>query len=213
MVIETGYLNLDIDAEVSMRYLYTNTTNRFFYQCVFAFHEPNTLLTWLRQDATLRARLQQMPSLDKRKLRACQVNAVQGLETSLGKDSPRSLIQMATGAGKTFTACTFSYRLIKYAKAKRILFLVDRSNLGDQTLKEFQQYEPPGSGRLFAVAESRVENPYVIVHGFLLGFAAHRPGPVFPCQHRPGRTPEHGNPYAPGLLAARSVISSFSNSC
>jgi len=56
---------------------------------------------------------------------------------------------MATGAGKTFTTCTFSWRLLKHAGARRILFLVDRNNLGDQTLKEFQNYEPPGSGRKF----------------------------------------------------------------
>ena len=56
---------------------------------------------------------------------------------------------MATGAGKTFTACTFSWRLLKHAQAKRILFLVDRNNLGDQTLKEYQNYDPPGSGRKF----------------------------------------------------------------
>jgi type I restriction enzyme R subunit len=56
---------------------------------------------------------------------------------------------MATGAGKTFTACTFSWRLLKHAKARRILFLVDRNNLGDQTLKEYQNYDPPGSGRKF----------------------------------------------------------------
>ena len=50
---------------------------------------------------------------------------------------------MATGSGKTFTACTCCYRLIKFAKAKRILFLVDRNNLGKQALNEFQQYVSP----------------------------------------------------------------------
>ena len=51
---------------------------------------------------------------------------------------------MATGSGKTFTACNFIYRLIKYAGARRVLFLVDRGNLGRQTLKEFQQFVTPG---------------------------------------------------------------------
>jgi len=50
---------------------------------------------------------------------------------------------MATGSGKTFTAINFIYRLIKFAGARRVLFLVDRGNLGDQTLKEFQQYVSP----------------------------------------------------------------------
>ncbi len=90
-----------------------------------------------------------MPPLDETGLRDCQIDAVQGLEASFAQDRPRALIQMATGAGKTFTACTFSWRLLKHAKARRILFLVDRNNLGDQTLKEYQNYEPPGSGRKF----------------------------------------------------------------
>ncbi len=50
---------------------------------------------------------------------------------------------MATGSGKTFTAINFIYRLIKFAGAKRILFLVDRGNLGRQTFKEFQQFVSP----------------------------------------------------------------------
>jgi type I restriction enzyme, R subunit len=116
---------------------------------VFAFHQPQTLHGWLKEADTLRARLQRMPPLDTAGLRDCQINAVNGLEASLAQDQPRSLIQMATGAGKTFTACTFSWRLLKHAGAKRILFLVDRNNLGDQTLKEYQNFEPPGAGRKF----------------------------------------------------------------
>lgn len=97
----------------------------------------------------MRRRLQQMPPLDPAGLRECQIDAVTGLEASLANDKPRALIQMATGSGKTFTACTFSWRLLKHAKARRILFLVDRNNLGDQTLKEYQNYDPPGAGRKF----------------------------------------------------------------
>ncbi|MBS0193867.1 MAG: DEAD/DEAH box helicase family protein [Proteobacteria bacterium] len=116
---------------------------------VFAFHTPQTLHTWLKEVDTLRTRLQHMPPLDAAGLRDCQIEAVHGLEASLAKDNPRALLQMATGAGKTFTACTFSWRLLKHARARRILFLVDRNNLGDQTLKEYQNYDPPGSGRKF----------------------------------------------------------------
>ena len=50
---------------------------------------------------------------------------------------------MATGSGKTFTAISFIYRLIKFTGARRVLFLVDRGNLADQSLKEFQQYVSP----------------------------------------------------------------------
>ena len=116
---------------------------------VFAFHKPQTLHGWLKEEDTLRHRLKRMPPTDRTGLRDCQIDAIEGLEASLVHDQPRALIQMATGAGKTFTACTFSWRLLKYAKAKRILFLVDRNNLGTQTLTEYQNYEPPGSGRKF----------------------------------------------------------------
>jgi type I restriction enzyme R subunit len=116
---------------------------------VFAFHQPQTLHAWLKEPDTLRQRLQHLPPLDTAGLRECQIDAIAGLEASLAKDKPRALIQMATGAGKTFTACTFSWRLLKHSRARRILFLVDRNNLGDQTLKEYQNYDPPGSGRKF----------------------------------------------------------------
>ena len=114
---------------------------------VFSFHRPGTLLGWAREPETLRARLKEMPSLATVGLRECQVEAIKGLEHSLSENRPRSLIQMATGSGKTFTAVSFSYRLIKHAGAGRVLFLVDRANLGRQTLKEFQQYATPDDGR------------------------------------------------------------------
>jgi type I restriction enzyme, R subunit len=116
---------------------------------IFAFHQPATLHSWLKAPKTLRAALLDMPPLDETGLRDCQIDAIIGLEKSLAQDKPRSLIQLATGAGKTFTACSFSYRLIKHAGAKRILFLVDRNNLGDQTLKEFQNFQPPGTANRF----------------------------------------------------------------
>ena len=78
-------------------------------------------------------------------LRPAQITAIRNLEKSLAADRAPALIQMASGGGKTFTACNFVYRLIKHAGAKRILFLVDRSNLGRQTLKEFQTV--PHAGR------------------------------------------------------------------
>jgi type I restriction enzyme R subunit len=78
-----------------------------------------------------------------------QVEAITNLEKSFCEAKPRALIQMATGSGKTFTSVSFVYRLIKFAKAKRVLFLVDRNNLGEQTLKEFMQYITPDDGRKF----------------------------------------------------------------
>jgi type I restriction enzyme R subunit len=116
---------------------------------VFHFHRPETLKDWLEQGDTFRARLQHLPELNTKDLRACQIDAVHGIEASLKQGKQRALLQMATGAGKTFTACTEVYRLAKFAKAKRVLFLVDRGNLGRQAHKEFQQYTTPDDGRKF----------------------------------------------------------------
>lgn len=116
---------------------------------VFTFHRPETLAEWLNEPITLRERLTQLPPLDSRGMRECQVEAITGLEQSFAENHPRALIQMATGAGKTFTACAFTYRLIKYAGARRILFLVDRSNLGRQATGEFHQFVTPETGRKF----------------------------------------------------------------
>jgi type I restriction enzyme R subunit len=80
---------------------------------------------------------------------SAQTKAITKLEESFAQNRPRALIQMATGSGKTFTAVNFAYRLVKFANARRVLFLVDRGNLGDQTLKEFQQFVTPDDGRKF----------------------------------------------------------------
>lgn len=116
---------------------------------VFAFHKPETLLEWISQPDTLRARLRKMSPLMKEGLRDCQIEAIENLEISFADAKPRALIQMASGGGKTYTAVSFIYRLIKFANARRVLFLVDRSNLGRQTLREFQQYATPDDGRKF----------------------------------------------------------------
>ena len=129
---------------------------------VFAFHSPEMLGEWLRflRDApptatnfaahlanepapTFLARMRQMPVLIEDGLWPAQVKAVKNLEASLAANKPRALIQMATGSGKTFTSISFIYRLIKFAGARRVLFLVDRGNLGRQTKKEFDQYLSP----------------------------------------------------------------------
>ena len=116
---------------------------------VFAFHKPETLFEWLSMKETLRARLKEMPILTSEGLRDCQTEAIENLEKSFHETKPKALIQMATGSGKTFAAVSFIYRLIKFAGAKRVLFLVDRNNLGRQTFKEFKQYVTPDDGRKF----------------------------------------------------------------
>jgi type I restriction enzyme R subunit len=92
---------------------------------VFAFHKPGTLAGWATEPDTVRARLRELPPLPTDGMRGCQVDAITSLEKSFASGQPRALIQMATGAGKTYTACAFIYRLIKHADARRVLFLVD----------------------------------------------------------------------------------------
>ena len=117
---------------------------------VFALHRPQTLAAWVQESETLRGRLRQMPPLITDRLWGPQIRAITNLEQSLGQDRPRALIQMATGSGKTFTAVNFIYRLIKHANARRVLFLVDRNNLGRQAHNEFVQFETPDDGRKFS---------------------------------------------------------------
>lgn len=119
------------------------------YRTVFAFHKPETIAEWIRNGKSLRSRLQEFPALNPTGLRPAQIKAVTNLEDSFRNNRPRALIQMATGAGKTFTTITFIYRLLKYAKAKRILFLVDTRNLGEQAEQEFMNYRPNDDNRKF----------------------------------------------------------------
>ena len=116
---------------------------------VFSFHRPETMRDWRAQPASLRSRLLGLPALDPTGLRACQISAIEKLEASFKDDRPRALIQMATGSGKTYTAITSIYRLLKHADAKRILFLVDTKNLGEQAEQEFMAYVPSDDNRKF----------------------------------------------------------------
>lgn len=130
---------------------------------VFTFHRPETFAGWLSTNDTplaaeeskpydldtLLGRIQKMPPLDTKEMRDCQIEAITNLEASLRDNRPRALVQMQTGSGKTFMTVAQCYRLLKYAKAKRILFLVDRNTLAKQTLTEFQAYDCPGDGRKF----------------------------------------------------------------
>ena len=116
---------------------------------VFSFHRPESLQEWLKEDS-LRTRLTKFPGLDPSGLRACQVNAITNLEKSLSQNKPRALVQMATGSGKTFTAITSVYRLLKPpVRMRRVLFLVDTKNLGEQAEQEFQSYTPNDDKRKF----------------------------------------------------------------
>ena len=137
-------------------------------------HRPETLAEWLRAEtldawverlrlegggvhtaadetrpSSLRGRIQTLPELEQGFLYPVQVEAVGNVDWSLKRNQPRSLVQMATGSGKTIFAITSVYRLIRYAGARRVLFLVDRSNLGEQAEKEFQGFRTPDDNRKF----------------------------------------------------------------
>ena len=147
-------------------YGYESTGDETWFTCrmdpeptarrTFWFHRPETLERQIEDhanhgDGTLRARIPAMPALvdDPDRLRRAQFEAITNLERSLNENHSRALIQMATGSGKTFAAVNISERLIRYAQADRVLFLVDRGNLGKQTLAEFDGYDVPGRGRKF----------------------------------------------------------------
>jgi type I restriction enzyme R subunit len=117
---------------------------------VFAFHRPETFREWLKRGNSLRQRVSDIPSLQTAGLRDCQIVAINNLEDSFRRNQPKALIQMATGSGKTFTAITSIYRLLTYAKAKRVLFLVDTKNLGEQAEQEFMAYMPNDDNRKFS---------------------------------------------------------------
>lgn len=116
---------------------------------IFTFHKPETFAKWLKEEKTLRSRFFDLPKLNEEGLRDCQISAISKLETSFKENKPLALIQMATGSGKTFTAITFIYRLLKFAKAKRVLFLVDTKNLGEQAEQEFMAFVPNDDNRKF----------------------------------------------------------------
>ncbi len=133
----------------------TRFTNRFDphprSRSVFAFHQPATLAQWLEEgEQNLRWRLgHSYEPLIERGLWSAQVETIHNLEHSLAEGKDRALIQMATGSGKTFTAVNYVYRMLKFGKVRRVLFLVDRNNLAKQTLTEFQNFDTPDDGRKF----------------------------------------------------------------
>ena len=189
---------------------------------VFSFHRPETFRAWMKQGPSLRARLQNIPLLLgadssphggarpddavergregakpdwQNALRDCQIKAITKLDTSFKDARPRALIQMATGSGKTFTAITFIYRLLKFAGAGRILFLVDTKNLGEQAEQEFMSYQPADDNRKFTelytvqrlrssyvapdaqVCISTIQRLYAILKGQELDEASEEPNP------------------------------------
>jgi len=122
---------------------------------LFHFPKAETLADVVKvkdtEHPTWRGRVLALPPLDEAPLRPAQITAITGVERSLAEQRyDRSLVQMATGAGKTYTAVTLSYRLLKHGGFKRILFLVDRNTLAKQTMAEYETYRTPDDSRKFS---------------------------------------------------------------
>lgn len=90
-----------------------------------------------------------LPTLRKKGLRDCQYEAITELEKSFRSGQKRALMVLATGAGKTYTACLAAYRLLSYTPMRRVLFLVDRNNLGKQAEGEFGTFRLTENGEAF----------------------------------------------------------------
>ncbi len=124
---------------------------------IFNFQRPSTLEAIIRAEDPVtgkggwRSQILQMPSTEGYDLRPASEKAIHNIEHWLQNDGRRrALVQMATGAGKTRMAVTEIYRLLKFGGFKRVLFLVDRNNLGEQTVREFKNWDTPDDGRKFS---------------------------------------------------------------
>jgi len=152
------FKHLKIDYRIRFAYEATDKLTRFTdyddlkyrSRTVFSFHRPETLQALLSKKDTVRNNLKHVPDFDKTGFRDCQIKAIENLDKSFAENRPKALVQMATGAGKTFTAITACYRLLKYGKMNRILFLVDTKSLGEQAECEFMAYRPNDDNRSFA---------------------------------------------------------------
>lgn len=129
---------------------------------IFSFHRPESLAHMLKQNDTIRNNMKHFPEFDEDGFRKCQIKALKKLDESFSESRPRALVQMATGAGKTVTAITAAYRLLKYAKVNRILFLVDTKSLGEQAEREFLAYIP-NDDHIFAKTDSHADDIIQIV--------------------------------------------------
>ncbi|WP_010323160.1 type I restriction-modification system endonuclease [Marinobacterium stanieri] len=103
------------------------------------FHSPEGLLDLLERDAALAEQQLRDEPFGYLKLRDYQQKAIAATEHALAKGVRTALLAMATGTGKTHTIIGLIYRFLKTERFRRILFLVDRTALGDQAFGAFQE--------------------------------------------------------------------------
>lgn len=102
------------------------------------WHSPEGLQQLLKQDIDLANDKLKNDPVDSLGLRDYQERAILAVEAAVTEGATTCLLAMATGTGKTRTAIGLIYRLLKSGRFRRILFLVDRSALGEQTLDALQ---------------------------------------------------------------------------
>lgn len=103
------------------------------------WYSPQGLLDTLTQDVEqAHQRLEQEGFNYNLKLRDYQIKAIQSVESVLSQGQRELLIAMATGTGKTKTCIALVYRLLKTKRFRRVLFLVDRTALGEQAANAFK---------------------------------------------------------------------------
>ena len=162
--VKTGYtIRFAYEATSKLTRFTDYADQKYRSRPIFSFHRPESLRALLKADDTIRNNMKHFPPFDTTGFRSCQITAIQNQERSFAENRPRALVQMATGAGKTFTAITAVYRLLKYAKVNRVLFLVDTKSLGEQAEREFLAYRPNDDNRSFSeiYGVRRLKNSYI----------------------------------------------------
>lgn len=162
--VKTGYtIRFAYEATSKLTRFTDYADQKYRSRPIFSFHRPESLRALLKADDTIRNNMKHFPPFDTTGFRSCQITAIQNLERSFAENRPRALVQMATGAGKTFTAITAVYRLLKYAKVNRVLFLVDTKSLGEQAERKFLAYRPNDDNRSFSeiYGVRRLKNSYI----------------------------------------------------
>ncbi len=133
------------------------------------FHSPEGLLDILKRSRQTAQQALKNEGFAYLKLRDYQQKAIQSVETALANNQTNCLLAMATGTGKTRTIIGLMYRFLKAEHFKRILFLVDRTALGEQAIDFFndaalEQNQPLSKiyniaelGDMAAEAETRIQ--------------------------------------------------------
>ena len=133
------------------------------------FHTPDGLLDLLKRSKEQAEKQLRQEPFGYLKVRPYQQKAIEAVEKTLAESRRTALLAMATGTGKTRTIIGLMYRFLKAERFKRILFLVDRTALGQQALDAFNEapleqnhtlakiYNIAELGDMAAEAETRIQ--------------------------------------------------------